>query len=100
MAALVAVLGEVLPMVATVASTGMQIASMAGAFDKKSSKSSAVSAQPATDTAKEAAEAEEKKRRAYLAQLAGGRGSTVLTGGKGLIGGQVVEQGLKAQLGA
>ncbi len=99
MSALLAFATELLPSLATVASTGMQIASMAGAFNKKSSSAPAKAAATTTDTAKETADAEEKKRRAYLASL-GGRGSTVLSSGKGLIGGQVVEQGLKAQLGA
>ncbi len=93
------------PTIATLASAGLGLASSLGAFSGggKSSKSGGIAyvgTSEVKDTTKEAAEAEEKKRKAFLATLAGGRGSTILTSGKGLGGEPVVGAGLKAQLGA
>ena len=63
------------------ASTGMQIASAAGAFKGKSSSkdaSASILAKQQTEADAEAA-AEEKKRQAYLASKAGGMSSTILS---------------------
>lgn len=106
MAPVLGFMTELLVPLATVAQAGMSIANMAGAFSggggggSSSAAAYAAMERKKRESEADAAEAEEKKRKAYLATLAGGRGGTVLTSGKGLVGGEIIESGLKAKLGA
>lgn len=101
-------LGGILSSVATIASTGLSIASQFGAFGNKggSDKSAmylareqakAEKLQKASLRREKAITAEEEKKKKLFAwRMGGGRSGSILTSGQGVTGGNV----LKSQLGA